>query len=334
MLRAQATSQEDAGAAKSGSSRISFASGPIRRPIERVDYLTPEQFENEYVRRSRPVIMTNRMKDWPALREWTPEYFKKNHGDVVVRVSRNLPDTAVPSRHFWEDHTGKMTMAEFVDLMNSSARPCYADSCGLHYFSGEKGKVEFDSLIANADGRSLSLLWIGSKGTHSGLHFDRYNNLFGQIRGEKVVCLLAPDQSPYLYQFKDVIQKSNIDPERPDLDRYPEARNATIWEETVRAGDILFIPKLWWHALRSTEPSLSINHWFGKDASIGEVLPLVRTGGVLSWLTIARDFVWHGVVGMPFKQRLLSEEPNGVWLYNQVAAAIRKRTGRGGDNSG
>src|SRR5262249_53294186 len=154
--RAQDTPHEGTKAAASGSSQIRLARGPRRRRIERVESLTPEQFENEYVRRSRPVIMTNGMKDWPALREWTPEYFKKHHGGVVARVSLDLPDTTIPSGHLWEDHLGTMTMAEFVDLMNSSPRPCYADSCGLHKFSGEESKVKFDALIADSEGRSLS----------------------------------------------------------------------------------------------------------------------------------------------------------------------------------
>jgi hypothetical protein len=301
--------------------------GAIRRPIERVDHLTAEELENRFLKPNRPVIVSNGMKDWPALRDWTPAYFKEHHGGVVGRASYNLPDTAVPSLHRWHDHSKPMTMGEFVDLMYSCDRPCYVDSRALRFFPGEESKLKFESLTGKIRGRTLSLLWIGSKATHSGLHFDRYNNLFGQIYGEKVVCLLAPDQSRYLYQFKDVVQKSNIDPENPDLDRFPKVKQATILEATVRPGDILFIPKLWWHSLRATEHSISVNHWFGEDAALSELLPAARTSGPLSWLTIAKDFVWHGVLHRPYEQRLLSEEPNGVWLYNLAVGAVRRRLG-------
>jgi len=330
-----ASNQSDLGAVKDDVATRSVMgsdfvrpSHPTRRPIERVDYLSGEEFENRFLKPGKPVIISNGMAGWMALRDWSPAYFKQNHASVSLRVSCDLPDTAVPSHHFWADHSRTMTMGDFVDLIYSGGRPCYVDARSVHFFPGEEPKLNFQSLTGKIPGRQTkTLMWIGSAGTHSGLHFDRYNNLFGQVCGTKVVCLLAPDQARYLYQFNDVVQKSNIDPENPDLARFPKVRHATIWEATVRPGDILFIPKLWWHCLRATEHSVSVNHWFGQDAATRALLPSFWTGGLLSWIVIARDFFWHGFLRRPFRQRLLCEEPNGVWLYHLAIHAIQRRFG-------
>ena len=300
-------------------------SRPARLEIPREHGLSAKAFHERYVAGLQPVILAGKMADWPALSLWTPEYFATTFADVEQRASVNLPDTAVPSLHPWREHAQSMTMAEFYDWMGTSDLPCYLDSSGLHLYKGEEKHVDYSDMVWDDEGRRITLLWIGSANTHSGLHFDRYNNLFGQVYGSKKVCLLAPDQARYLYQFRDVIQKSHLDAELPDWEHYPKFAEATVYEATIRPGEILFIPKLWWHSLRSLETSISVNHWFGKDAGIQEMLPLWKAAGPMSWLTTLRDFVWYGLLGRPFEQRLLCEVPNGYWMYEQARDAFTTR---------
>jgi hypothetical protein len=142
-----------------------------------------------------------------------------------------------------------------------------------------------------------------------------------------VVCLISPEDSGNLYQFADAIQKSYLDPENPDLARYPNFARATVYDAVLTPGDILFIPTLWWHSLRSTSPSISSNFWFGKDAGISQMLPIAQAGGLRIWSRMAWDFLWLGLLGRPYSRRLLCEEPNGLWLYNIVRDAVRRRLG-------
>ncbi|NQV82607.1 MAG: cupin-like domain-containing protein [Rhodospirillales bacterium] len=302
--------------------------GPRRIEIERVSGQPLSVFHERYLNAAQPVIFTGAMSDWEAVTTWTPDYFKDHYGDVQVRVTADLPDTAVPSDYFWEEHIRRMNVSDFVDLMKSAERPCMIDSRSLEFFPGTMQQVHFEKFLPKLEGNEMTMTWIGSKGTHSGLHFDRFDNLFGQVYGEKVVCLLAPDQSRYLYQFADLCQKSNVDPEAPDLDKYPDFAKATVMQAVLRPGDVLFIPKVWWHSLRSTSSSISSNFWFGKDAGLSELLPLAKAGGARVMGRMARDFVWHGLLGRRFERRLLSEEPNGVWLYQIVRDAVGRRLGR------
>jgi Cupin superfamily protein len=68
------------------------------------------------------------------------------------------------------------------------------------------------------------------------IHADAYDTLNVQIRGCKEWTLMPP-LSP---------------PNRPESGREE-------WWCTMQPGDILYIPKLWWHAARPTETCINVN---------------------------------------------------------------------------
>src|SRR5262245_34177374 len=61
---------------------------PEMTPIPRIAPPSLEEFEAEYVKRSRPVILGGAIDDWPAMRRWSPAYFKERFGDREVPVAR------------------------------------------------------------------------------------------------------------------------------------------------------------------------------------------------------------------------------------------------------
>ena len=44
----------------------------------------------------------------------------------------------------------------------------------------------------------------------------------------------------------------------PDLGRFPRFAGATGYEVTLRPGDCLFLPRMWWHEIDSLSESLSL----------------------------------------------------------------------------
>ena len=44
--------------------------------IDHREKLSYEQFAKEYLYANKPVIITDALRDWKALRRWTPEFFK------------------------------------------------------------------------------------------------------------------------------------------------------------------------------------------------------------------------------------------------------------------
>jgi lysine-specific demethylase 8 len=114
------------------------------------------------------------------------------------------------------------------------------------------------------------------------------------------------------------------------LARFPNFAKATLWQTLLEPGDVLYFPRTWWHDFRSLEPSISLNHFTGEKASLGELARVATAGGVGHWARLAKDFVWHGLLGQKFERRLFSEEPSGLFFYKLVKDGLRQRLrGRG-----
>jgi len=112
--------------------------------------------------------------------------------------------------------------------------------------------------------------WVGTSGTVTPLHFDSYDNLLAQVVGYKYVRLYSTVETAKLYVTASsaggvTCAQQNISPvtvESPDFERYPDFCEATFTETVLGPGDMLFIPKGWWHYVRSLTPSMSVNFWF------------------------------------------------------------------------
>jgi hypothetical protein len=121
-----------------------------------------------------------------------------------------------------------------------------------------------------------SNIWLGIPSTYTPLHKDPNPNLFVQLTSSKVVRLFRPDvgrgifhrvqmqlgaQSSMSFRGEEMMQG----PERSLLEH-------AVWvnppedghEVVVRPGDALFIPKGWWHSIKSmgTDITASVNWWF------------------------------------------------------------------------
>jgi lysine-specific demethylase 8 len=131
-----------------------------------------------------------------------------------------------------------------------------------------------------------------------------------------------------LYPFEDNPTKSRIDPEQPDVAAFPRVARATFFKGTLEAGDVLYIPRGWWHFLAAPGPSVSLNCWFGTPLTVGAQLKAVTVANPLVWQTILLDFARYGLLGRPYPRRLLSAPPAGKVLYELVARQLpwRKHT--------
>lgn len=49
--------------------------------------ITPLQFQQQFVARNKPVVLTAAIEHWPALKSWSAEYLLNKIGDVEVCCS-------------------------------------------------------------------------------------------------------------------------------------------------------------------------------------------------------------------------------------------------------
>lgn len=114
-------------------------------------------------------------------------------------------------------------------------------------------------------------LWIGGP-LKTQTHNDRDHNLACVIAGRRRFLLFPPEQVANLYvgPLEAPPPLSLVDPEAPDVERFPRFRQAldaasVAWLEP---GDCLFMPKYWWHHVTSLDPfNAMVNYWWGDTAT-------------------------------------------------------------------
>jgi len=108
-------------------------------------------------------------------------------------------------------------------------------------------------------------LWIGPKDAVTGMHNDDENNFLAQVYGRKRVILFPPSARPYLYvnnKYDSGTLCCDVDPEDVETaEKYPLYKKAvkTALIAELGPGEMLFIPRNWFHHVRTLSTSISVN---------------------------------------------------------------------------
>jgi lysine-specific demethylase 8 len=235
------------------------------------------------------VVVVDAMRDWPALARWDPDYVRAKVGERQVRLSVANEKNEV--KYFGFRH---VPFSEYVDVA-TGVRPmterCYLTLGNIKQFSksprfAEAALPELADdipLLPGIEGLRELNLWMGYDGVVTGLHYDDSENLLGLIRGRKRIVLFDYSDADDLYMF------SALDPDAMcfhsplnlddiDYQRYPRARRPKYYRTTLEAGEMLYIPRYWWHAVRSEGFNIAANYWYAKPtpAAPWESVPWVR----------------------------------------------------------
>lgn len=125
-------------------------------------------------------------------------------------------------------------------------------------------------------------LWIGDGRAVSSMHKDHYENVMCVVRGTKSFVLLPPSDAPFLYEntfpsarFRFAGGRFAVTRDRPhtrtswipvcplapDLRRYPLFRLAHPIRCDVKAGEMLYLPALWYHRVTQRGLTVAVNYW-------------------------------------------------------------------------
>lgn len=235
----------------------------IELPIERIDPPSPDAFVRDYVRRSRPVVIRGAIEDWPARERWTPAALAGAHGDREV--------TAIPvedGRARFDARGGvsylRIRLRDFVNELETRPPSRYV------VFRVDEGLPELlRDIRAPAYTRHApwqrSRFWFAPAGVSSVLHRDLPENLYAQVYGRKRWILAAPRTTRRVYSYppwSGVPNFARADLEHPDTARFPRLRGLRVHATVLAPGELLYIPRLWWHQASSVETSVSINLWW------------------------------------------------------------------------
>ncbi|XP_032191025.1 HSPB1-associated protein 1 isoform X3 [Mustela erminea] len=250
---------------------------------ERVKPFTPEKAKEILMSLQQPAVFCNMAFDWPA-QHWTAKHLSEVLPGKQIRFRMGMKRTdTVPQfettcnyveatlEEFLTWNCGQPTMfGPFRDYDHSKFW-AYADYKYFVSLFDDKADIFQDVIWSDfgfpgRNGRE-STLWIGSMGAHTPCHLDSYGcNLVFQVQGRKRWHLFPPEDTPFLYPTRIPYEESSvfskINVVNPDLKRFPQFRKARRHTVTLNPGQVLFVPRHWWHYVESIDPvTVSINSW-------------------------------------------------------------------------
>lgn len=295
----------------------------LQIPIEKIDTFSTHLIMLKKRKDIRPLIFTGSIKHWNAAKKWDLDYFKSQYGDILLETAHDFPTDLSPYLFKEEPHHIKnMTLNELITLISEN-KPCYAAQSDHSLFEGLESEYNFNDLIPKLyQGMNIQTnFWIGAN-TRSGLHFDYNDNFLAQVHGSKLVYLAAPEEAKNLYPLPENYTKTQVNPMNPDFDRYPKLKNAKFYVGEINAGDVLFIPKGWYHYIYAPSQSISLNCWYGPFMTASEMLLSFFRSGVKTWLEFAKGFYLYGIKGQQFPGRLFSSYHMGQLAHENLTKII------------
>ncbi|XP_069472792.1 HSPB1-associated protein 1 isoform X2 [Ambystoma mexicanum] len=244
---------------------------------------TPEEANNIVMSLNRPAVISNMVFDWPV-RHWNVNYLadKLKGKKIRFRIGKKNAETVIQ----FETHCSyvEATLDQF--LAWGSAKPvfpspfapydsskfwAYADYKYIAMLLDDHSEMFQDVVwsdfgFPDRNGRD-STLWIGTLGANTPCHVDSYGcNLVVQVQGRKRWHLFPPEDTAFLYPTRIPYEESSIfskvNVANPDLKSFPQFKNARTYVVTLQPGEVLFVPRHWWHYVESIDPiTVSVNSW-------------------------------------------------------------------------
>ncbi|KAK4318919.1 hypothetical protein Pmani_010110 [Petrolisthes manimaculis] len=223
---------------------------------------------------------------WKCI-DWTHDDWSMQFSDEVLplRFGPRLDEGTSLDQPVWESSCTKGEMTYSKLLKWASGQQSYSTTFGSEAESSKHwAYVDYFYMknLANSSqlreiinwgaygfperGIDDSTLWIGTLGANTPCHIDTYGcNLVAQIMGRKRWVLFPKSQSSLLSSTRTPYEESSIYSQagfpRPSLLSHPKLCHTTPYVVTLEPGDVLFVPKHWWHSVENLNFSISINTW-------------------------------------------------------------------------
>jgi hypothetical protein len=216
--------------------------------------ITSEIFISEFVSIQRPVIIRGLGHQAAASSMWTKDAFAQRWGDHNVTVS------AVPHAQSYGQASAIMPIRMFLELHMNTSRPTGAyvfDSRLLESVSDLRGDCPPPSLLQDTR-IVLSQFFVGSAATGSFPHFHGHAlNIL--VHGKKLWYIFPPNEAHF--NVKNISKWVSED--WPTIaGRTLDAQRAGVAQCMQEAGDAVFVPQSWGHAVFNTAPSVGVAYEF------------------------------------------------------------------------
>uniref|UniRef100_A0A3Q2DU11 Jumonji domain containing 7 n=1 Tax=Cyprinodon variegatus TaxID=28743 RepID=A0A3Q2DU11_CYPVA len=243
----------------------------------------PLQFYRRWIGPNKPCIIRNAFSHWPI----------GSYEVISVAVTPNGYADAVLGDRFVMPEERQMRFSAVLDIIEGKVQ-----RKGVFYVQKQCSNLlqELPELVDDLEphvpwmSAALECLNFFFPSAMTSMHKDPYENLYCVVSGEKRFILLPPTDRPFIpyglyqsavYQEQEggefqVIDNSDsnkvpwipLDPLDPDLERYPQYRLARPLVCSVKAGEMLYLPSLWFHHVQQSQGCIAVNFWYDMEYDI------------------------------------------------------------------
>lgn len=244
------------------------------------------QFKESVVPTFEPAIIRGYISAWKAVYEAkvSPQalanYITQFDNGSEIITYRGAP--SIKGRMFYNDGLSGFNFERVPNTLASSIRQIMEviddDSAPSIY----SGSVDTETCLPGfskenkcdlAGKTAKPRIWVGNSAVVS-THYDLLDNIVCNVSGKRRFLLFPPEQISNLYVGPIDYTLSGqpvsmVDPNNPNFGKFPKFKEALQHAEVAELspGDVLFMPKLWWHHVESLDKlNVIVNYWWDETS--------------------------------------------------------------------
>lgn len=291
--------------------------------IERRSGLTLEEFRAQYERPNRPVILTDVVGRWPAMKRWSRGYLQKAFKGKQVIVG-DQPISFDAYCRYSDQNNDELPLYLFDKTFCETAPQLAADYSTPELFADDLFSLLGDS---RPDWRWLI---IGPYKSGSSWHKDPNSTSAwnGVVRGSKKWVLYPPHITPPGVRPSedgaDVASPVSLMEWFMSFYEHKGSVGCTPLECTLRQGELLFVPRNWWHIALNLEPdTVAVTQNFVSEVNLPHVLAHLRSRSPA--LVSGCDLAARADLYDRFRAALREHRPRLLEAVEAAEAAARRR---------
>ncbi|CAO3573910.1 unnamed protein product [Mortierella alpina] len=242
--------------------------------IDRRSGLSLEQFIEEYEKPGKPVIIADEAKHWPAMTKWSTDYFLKTWPDAVLRAES--VDVTIQNYFKYAQGTKDESPLYLFDKN-------FGERCQGILEDMEVPKYFREDFFGMMDDQRPDYRWIIIGPARSGSTFHKDPNATSAwnavITGSKKWIMFPPHiLPPGVFTNEDESEVTSPVSLMEWFSNFyastqiPDDPRERPLEGICREGEIMFVPRGWWHAVVNLDDCIAVTQNYVGSQNLKETM--------------------------------------------------------------
>ncbi|MCX4028547.1 cupin-like domain-containing protein [Endozoicomonas sp. SM1973] len=252
------------------------------KDIAEFDTITADEFYENFFLKNTPCVVREGVTHWQAVKVWEDDNYL-----CQIAGNRQVFQTTSVRSDLGFDHQSPIIQVRFADFLDS-----YQENPRLYVNDSNMPSILVQDLGTHSMLEGFKKvepnvkrvgMFMGAGEQLAPLHYDDEENIYILINGQKEFLLfdIADFNSLYPYDDTKAPDFSAVNLDNIDYDQFPALKTITCYRVKLNAGDMLFVPGYWWHAVKALGRSIALS-WVRLD----------RRGQFMAFAKLARNNVF------------------------------------------